>query len=377
MSNKEKTSNNKAKQETRVLWRGNIIILRGRKGAKGESLYLDYQIEENGKKLRKYEFLSKLALLKKNSRDTNKENLKTAIEEAKLKDTLLLKGEYSSFETNFDKVDFVAYCESYSDKYKKNDSRMINATIKQFKKFMETNKIKSLQGKDINENLVYQYKEYLLNDSGLSGESPNSYLRRFKKILKQAQRDKVVNGEPGKDITIKLKKTFKKDVLTIEELQKLKATPCKNDIIKRAFLFSTMTGLRFVDVKNLLWKNIDNGIMKIVQEKTEIENSINLNKTALDLIGDGANEKKESKIFNLPSFEYCMRILKKWKTDAGINKHITWHVARHSFGTNLLIAGTDVKTTAGLLGHTDLHHVNRYLRVVEKLKEEATNKLEL
>ena len=210
----------------------------------------------------------------------------------------------------------------------------------------------------------------------MNGESPNSYFRRFKKLLKQAQRDKIVKGEPAKDITIKVNKNaFTKDVLTIEDLQNLNNTHCNNDQIKRAFLFSAMTGLRFVDVKQIKWKNIDKGSMKIKQGKTEIENTVNLNKTALNLIG--SPDEPEKRIFILPSFEYCMRILKEWKNTAGINKHVTWHVARHSFATNLLIAGTDIKTTAGLLGHADLNHVNRYVRLVEQLKEEAVNNIEL
>ncbi|MBT6834846.1 MAG: site-specific integrase [Bacteroidetes bacterium] len=367
---------NKENRPVRVLFKGNYIILRGRKGERGESLYLEYHIVENGKKLRKYEFLSKLALLKSLSPDKRKENLQFAIEEAQQRDSLLLNGEYDLISKTSLKIDFIQFCENYISKYKKNDLKMIKACVNHFKVFMKLNNITSLQGKDIKENLIFQYKEYLLNDSGLNGESPNSYFRRFKKILRQAQREQLVKGDPAKDITIKVNKnSFTKDVLSIEDLQKLNNTHCTNDQIKRAFLFSAMTGLRFVDVKFIKWKNIDKGVLKYKQEKTDIENSVNLNKTALSLITETG--EPESKVFTLPSFEYCMRVLKEWKATAGLNKHITWHVARHSFATNLLIAGTDIKTTAGLLGHADLNHVNRYVRLVEQLKEDAVNNIEL
>ena len=367
---------NKRKEDKTVLFKGNFITLRARSGVKGDSLYLDYHIIENGKKVRKYEFLKKLTLLKELSKEQRKENLQTAIEEAKQKDTILLSGDYDSIQNNSIKIDFIKYCENYIVKYKKNDHKMIKACVNHFKLFMKLNKINSLQGKDIKENLVYDFRDYLLNDSGLNGESPNSYFRRFKKILKQAHRDNIVKGEPARDITIKVNKNnFTKDILSIEDLQLLKKTDCKNDQIKRAFLFSSMTGLRFVDVKQIKWNNIDKGVLKYTQEKTNVENRINLNNTAISLIGESGNA--ESKVFILPSFEYCMRILKEWKNDAGLNKHITWHVARHSFATNLLIKKTDIKTTAGLLGHTDLNHVNRYVRLVEQLKEEAVNNIEL
>ena len=339
---------NKKIGTNRVLWKGNFITLRARQGVKGESLYLVYSIPENGKKVRKYEFLKKLELLKDYSPDKKKENTQTAIETAKQKDTLLLSGEYDLIQENSLKVDFIKYCESYIVKYKKNDHKMIKACVNHFKLFMTLNNITSLQGKDIKDSLIYDYKEYLLNDSGLNGESPNSYFRRFKKLLKQAQRDKIVKGEPAKDITIKVNKNaFTKDVLTIEDLQNLNNTHCNNDQIKRAFLFSSMTGLRFVDVKQIKWNNIDKGVLKYTQEKTNVENRINLNNTAISLIGESGNA--ESKVFILPSFEYCMRILKEWKNDAGLNKHITWHVARHSFATNLLIKKTDIKTSLSIV----------------------------
>ncbi|NEU65467.1 tyrosine-type recombinase/integrase [Spirosoma agri] len=58
-----------------------------------------------------------------------------------------------------------------------------------------------------------------------------------------------------------------------------------------------------------------------------------------------------------------------------INRTVTFHVARHSFATNLLIYETDVKTVSSLLGHTSLEHTHKYVRVVESLKQNAVNRL--
>lgn len=82
-----------------------------------------------------------------------------------------------------------------------------------------------------------------------------------------------------------------------------------------------------------------------------------------------------SPIFDLPSFESATKSLRYWVKSAGIDKRITWHSARHSFATNILINGANIKTVASLLGHSDLTYVERYTRVIDTLKEEAINSL--
>lgn len=376
MSKKGKTMKNNNSKKVRELYKGNFITLRGRKGVKGESLYLDYYITENDKKVRKYEFLSKLALLNSLTPEKRKENLQTAIAIAQTKDNLLKAGEYDQVTEITSKTDFIIFFEKYISEYKKNDLKMIKASFNHFKAFLQSKKIESIKGKDIKESLIFDFKEYLINNKSFKGETASSYFKRFKKVLKDAQRKKIVKGDPAKDIFIKSKKdTLTKDVLDFNELNRLYQTPCKNELIKRAFLFSAMTGVRYVDVRLLKWKNISNGVLKFIQEKTNIEQIINLNKTALEMAGTPG--EPESKIFDLPSHSYCLRILKQWKNDAGITKHVTWHVSRHSFATNLLLNGTDIKTTAGLLGHSDLSHVNKYVRFVQQYGEKAVNKIEL
>ena len=75
MGNNSNNKGNNNMRPVRVLWKGNFITLRGRAGIKGESLFLDYHITENGKKIRKYGYLKKLEVKKTYSRDQQKENI--------------------------------------------------------------------------------------------------------------------------------------------------------------------------------------------------------------------------------------------------------------------------------------------------------------
>ncbi len=65
----------------------------------------------------------------------------------------------------------------------------------------------------------------------------------------------------------------------------------------------------------------------------------------------------------------CLKSLKHWVKLAGIQKHITWHCARHSFAVNILNNGAIIKTVASLLGHSGLQHTEKYTRAVDELKQ--------
>lgn len=85
--------------------------------------------------------------------------------------------------------------------------------------------------------------------------------------------------------------------------------------------------------------------------------------------------KKNCLIFDLPIYESCCKSVKHWVKRAGIDKHISWHCARHSFAVNILNNGANIKTVASLSGHSGLKHTEKNTRAVDKLKEEAINNL--
>ena len=181
----------------------------------------------------------------------------------------------------------------------------------------------------------------------------------------------------------KRSKSFDKDILSTEEIMQLVNTHYDKEspTIRRAFIFSLYTGIRFCDVKDLTFENVDyaNGRLEFEQAKTKghSENSkvtIPLRDDLLALIGTPLKGKKE-RIFNLPSHTMCLKALRHWTKRAGIDKHITWHCARHSFATNILTNGANVKVVADLLGHSGLSYVERYTRAIDEKKQEAINSL--
>ena len=354
------------------------VKLRKRKNGDGTiSLLLD--IYHCGK--RSYEFLKNLKLNAPRSqtdRFENKERLALAERIRNKREQQLQGDQYNVTPAFMTEINFVKFFEAFKDKYTKKNKRVLVACFHKFKEFMEEAGIKSLLTKNIDESIVMHFKEYLENT--LNGETPATYFQLFKKMLRAGIREKMFTDKVSimfstynKELQVRHTNGIKKEILTFDEIQTLASTNITNSEVKRAFLFSCVTGLRWCDIKQLQWKNIQNGIMSLSQAKTEYPVLINLNESAINIL-----EKKgkgDDKVFILPSHTSCLKNLKWWCKKAGIQKHITWHCARHSFGTALVFYGNDMKTAGSLLGHTGLEYVGLYVRVSDKLKEKGVNSL--
>lgn len=286
-------------------------------------------------------------------------------------------------------INFLDYFQSYIDKYTKKDYRMIVIALKRFRDFLhdtpEYNKFeKRIKPEQITKDIVEAYTEYLQSRS--VGEGAKSIYARFKKVIKYAVEHDVISKNPCNGIVIKVdEQILKKEVLSPEEIQRLIATHYDNENpnIRRAFIFCLYCGLRYCDVKDLTFANVDysNKLLKFEQNKTKGHSAnsgviIPLNDGILSLIGEPISpNNRDGAIFPLPSYEMCLKALKRWVKRAGINKHISWHCARHSFAVNILNNGANIKTVASLLGHSGLKHTEKYTRAIDSLKQEAINSL--
>lgn len=359
------------------------VTLRKRKNSDGTtSLLLD--IYHQGK--RRYEFLKELKLAKPSNlkdRQTNKENLELAEKICVKRAQELSAADYDLVTDTGKKTIVVEWMQAFINTYKKKDKRNLQGALNRFKNFLTAEALRlkmpsleSLTFGRLGETLIAEFQEYLREHS--TGEGAASYFNRFKKMVKQAYRGKLLLHNPASDVKTKQGKAAKKDTLTLSDIQALSKTPTESADVKRAFLYSCVTGLRWIDVSHLTWGQINTKqwYMDVRQSKGEekVETlRVNLNKTAIKLLDKPGGP--EERIFTLPSANGANKTLKAWVKRAGIQKKITWHNARHSFGTNLIFYGADVTTASSLLGHTSLKHTKRYVQAANELKERATDKL--
>jgi len=285
------------------------------------------------------------------------------------------------------KVNFLDYCQQYIDTYTKKDVRMITLARNRFSDFLTAQYMldpKHLTAEEITPDLIRRFVDYLHTRS--KGEGAKTIYKRFKKIVKNCMEAGYMKSDPCKGITCAAdENVLTKDWLTMDEVQKLIAThyPQENVMVRNAFIFCLYTGVRWCDVKDLTFANIDVSakILRFEQVKTKGHSSkswvyIPLNDGLLKLVGQPPKgQGKDARIFRLPSYESSSKSVKYWVKKAGIDKHISWHCARHSFAVNILNNGANIKTVSSLLGHSSLRHTEKYTRVVDKLKEDAINSL--
>lgn len=281
------------------------------------------------------------------------------------------------------KVDFLEFFQAYIGQYKMKDYRMIGIAFNRFKDFLrdtpEYSKFQNaIKPEQLTKGMMEDFTDYLKSRS--VGEGAKSIYQRFKKVVNYAIEHDVMVKNPCVGVSIKVdEKVLRKDVLSEEEIKRLMATHYDNENteIRRAFIFCLYSGLRFCDVKVLRFANVDysNKVLKFEQQKTKGWVVMGLTDDLIDLIGKPRGGNKNDLIFDLPSYETCLHALKRWVARAGIDKNISWHCARHSFATNILMNGANVKVVQELLGHSSLKYTEKYMRATEKAKLDALSSL--
>lgn len=318
-------------------------------------------------------------------RQVNKETLELAKEirnerEQELKDGTL------GYRLKAKKMNFWDYLQTYQDKYTKKDIRVVQLAIRRFKEFInEENHLfaKTIKAQQITPQMMSDFVEYL--QSVCKGTGAITAWKRWKTLISNAVKEGVFKKNPCTGIVCTSDENIlTKDILSMEEIKQLINTTYEgqNNEVRKAFIFSLYTGIRYCDVKDLTFKNVDrpNKMLSFEQNKTKGHSkysgvTIPLNDGLLSLIGENENHNPNELLFKLPSHTGCLKSLRTWTKKAGINKHITWHCGRHSFAVNILNNGANIKTVASLLGHSGLSHTEKYTRAVDSLKYDAINSL--
>lgn len=356
------------------------VKLRGKMKTDGHwSLYLEYYWgmkktdDGNSVPQRKFEFLDIHIKDKPSSpeeRTEKEEMLALAMEIRENRQKEIQYGQEGIINPKRRQINFIDYFQKFHDDYPNKDIRIVRYCLKYFKQFVGKSYIAP---HEITEDFLRRFKVYL--EDHLNGETPHNYFTKMKKVVKQAYNDKILICNVGENIPNTRNEGLKKDILNLEEIQKLALAECGNEEIKRVFLFSLNTGLRFCDIKELRWQNVygDRVVIKS-QKKTGKPVYIDLNQNVKKLLEVPQGEYDEF-VFQLPSLTGCLKTLKTWTKSAGIKKNITWHSARHSIAVNMLTLGTDIKTVSGILGHSGLKHTDKYTRIVDELKKKAVNSL--
>lgn len=216
----------------------------------------------------------------------------------------------------------------------------------------------------------------------LSQNTQHNLFMKFKYVLRKAVKadiitlnpmDKLENDDKPKD------EDGTREYLTVDEIKTLIVTPCKNDILKRAFLFCCLVGLRYSDVSSITWGELtkDNDgsvLLRFKMKKVKRSENAYISDEALKWLPDRGMAGDEDTIFSLPKNDSANKQLARWIKAARINKKITFHCSRHTAATLNLSLGTPIETVSKMMGHTKISTTQIYAKIIDQKQKEAVNK---
>lgn len=277
------------------------------------------------------------------------------------------------------KSNFLEYFDEYVKQNSRKGNRHLKNSLGQFKLFINVDYISPT---DITENFCKRFRQYLLDK--YTGETPGNYYSRFKWVVNAATSDGYFQKNPTAGVFSKSNPSVRlKDNLEASEYLQMLNTPCTNEEVRAAFIFSCYTGLRWVDVKKLEWKDIQDGVLttRIIQAKTGQPVTLTLHGIAKEILHKQrakweVGNKTAKYVFQLPTANGANKVLNQWINVAGIDKYITWSCARLSFSILLQDKNVDDATVAYLMGHTTTQQVRKtYKRHRPKNQLETINHL--
>ncbi|GMN12057.1 site-specific integrase [Croceitalea sp. MTPC9] len=379
------------------------IHLRKKKLKSGKtSLYIEYYKghkttpEGKIKHIREFEYLELYLVTNPKTTDErkkNKEQLELAEQILAIRKAEIYQGKYKIQNDSKGRTGFIDFYNLKKEERYQTKGNYDNWDAAQ--KHIEKYCLPTTSFNDIDIDFIKGFKKYLdtvavtKSKKRLSQNTKHTYFNKFKAAMRAAFEE----GYLKENLIVKVKGftmgESKREYLTSEELLKLSRTPCKIDILKRAFLFSSLTGIRWSDINKLTWSevreegfdNSDNEIFRIVfkQKKTEGMEYLYISKQARELLGERL-EPRDRVFTNLRYSAHMNLQLLRWCMFAGITKHITFHSARHTNAVLLLENGADIYTVSKRLGHKEIRTTEIYAKIIDKKMKEAANlvpKLEL
>ena len=256
-----------------------------------------------------------------------------------------------------------------------------------FKHIKAYTKDKDVTFEDVNKAWVEGFREYLLtkarkaNQEKLSQNSCYSYFNKVRACLRQAIKDDIIKTTPFDQVDVIKQGETHREYLTLDEIKMLVKTDCDYEVLKQAFIFGCLTGLRWSDIQKLTWDEVtyseENGYMlRFKQQKTGKIETLNISEDALQFLPE--QTERFNKVFvGLRYSAWHNQKLREWVMRAGIKKTVTFHVSRHTYATLLLTNGVDIYTVSKMLGHKHLSTTEIYAKIVDEKKKKAAESIKL
>lgn len=386
------------REEKKGLKAKEYVYLRGKKLNSGNiSLFLD--ICRNGDRAKQYLGLYLNLEVDAIVKGQNEESFRIAKTIALEKNAALQKDENGFSISKKSKMNFITYILFQADEALKKSGNLHGYyyTLQSLAKHISLYSGDKTTIAQIDKNYILGFIEYLKTaknfnykrtgtdrdkDLIISPNTQHNLFMKFKYVLKKAVKSDIIKVNPIEkleDSDRPKEESGTREFLTIDEIKKLIITPCKNDLLKRAFLFCCLVGLRYSDVSTITWGELtkDNDgsvLLRFRMKKVKRGENAYISDEALKWLPDRGMAGDEDTVFSLPKNDSANKQLARWIKEAKINKKITFHCSRHTAATLNLSLGTSIETVSKMMGHTKISTTQIYAKIIDQKQKEAVNK---
>lgn len=237
---------------------------------------------------------------------------------------------------------------------------------------------------DISLLTIKSFESYLRTELGIGVNCTNKYLTHFNKVVNLAVSNEWIDRNPC--LSHKMRnKAVVKDYLLEHEIQLLIDAEIEDELLEQVrdiFVFCCLTGLAYIDVKRLTADAIQLGVdgnkwLYTRRKKTGSKTNIPLFPHALHIIEKYSCHPevlRDDVLLPVLSNQKMNTILKEVAIVVGVNKHLTMHMARHTFATYTLTKGVSIESVSSMLGHKSLVTTQIYAKIIDaKVAEDVAS----
>lgn len=227
---------------------------------------------------------------------------------------------------------------------------------------------------DITEEFGNSYKAFLKKYKNFGPSQTNKCLCWLSRLVYLAVDYEILRANPLEDMEYEKKPAPRHRHISRAELKKILETPMPDplqELGRRAFLFSSFTGLAYVDIQLLYPHHIGTTAdgrryIRINRKKTNVEAFIPLHPIAERILGLYNTTDDTKPVFPLPSRDEMWFEIHEMGVAIGREENLSYHQARHSFGTFLISEGIPIESIAKMMGHSGIKTTQRYAEVTDK-----------
>ena len=233
---------------------------------------------------------------------------------------------------------------------------------------------KDMSLKELNPIVVQDYKNFLMTDVNMCNNTAVKTMKTFRTVILHGIKLGVIHKDPFVGVHFHMEKVDR-GFLTDEEISAVMTKHFdlpRLELVRDLFIFSCFTGLAYIDVKALTYDKIMRlaDVDWIISKRVKTVPPINV------VLSDGAKriiekykdypKKKKGHVFPVFSNQKTNQYLKEIATACGIDKELTFHMARHTFATLTLSKGVPIESVSRMLGHTNIRTTQIYAKITNK-----------